>query len=73
MKDFPWGGYNLTVNENDPNEELDLSPVTPVRPLNLRVATFPYPHLRDDEGTVLARDFMDLGKLAFILDALDKA
>lgn len=63
----------LTVNENDPNEEINLETVTPVRPVNLRVASHPYPHLRDDEGCVIANDFMHLGKLAFILDAVDQA
>lgn len=72
MSEFQWGGHTLPVNLNDPNNEIDISSVEPVRPINLRVATYPYPHLRDDEGCVISRDFMHLGKLAFILDALDQ-
>lgn len=70
--EFKWGGYSLPVNRDDPTEEIDLSGVEAVRPKNLRVASYPYPHLRDDEGAVIARDFMHLGKLAFILDAMDR-
>lgn len=38
-------------------------------PKNLRVEQEPYPHLRDDEGCVLARDYQHPEKLAFILAA----
>lgn len=39
-------------------------------PVNLRLELFPYPHLRDDEGPVLARDYDYPEKLAFILAAV---
>jgi hypothetical protein len=39
-------------------------------PKNLRVEQWPYPHLRDDEGCVLAHDYIDDEKVAFILDAV---
>jgi hypothetical protein len=70
MTEFKWGGYRLPVASDDANEPIDLSSVDLVAPKNLRVATFPYPHLRDDDGCVIARDFMDLRKLAYILAAL---
>jgi len=38
-------------------------------PINLRVEAEPYPHLRDDEGCVLARDYRNDEKLDFILAA----
>lgn len=40
------------------------------KPVNLRVEQEPYPHLRDDEGCVLARDYQHDKKLAFILAAV---
>lgn len=55
---------------SDANEEIILEAVTPVAPKNLRVCNNPYPHLRDDDGCVLARDYADLGKLAYIMDAV---
>lgn len=39
-------------------------------PVNLRVEMFPYPHLRDDEGCILANDYQNLDKLEFILEAV---
>lgn len=39
-------------------------------PINLRVEQEPYPHLRDDKGCILARDFQDEAKLAFILQVV---
>jgi len=41
--------------------------------INLRVEQEPYPHLRDDEGCVLARDFQHEEKLEFILTAVKTA
>lgn len=38
-------------------------------PVNLQVVNDPYPHLRDDEGCVLARDYAHNAKLAYILAA----
>jgi hypothetical protein len=43
------------------------------RPVNLRVETSPYPHLRDDEGCVLAADYIHVEKVQFILDAVRAA
>ena len=37
------------------------------KPKNLRLELHPYPHLRDDEGCVLANDYIDDAKIAFIL------
>jgi hypothetical protein len=51
--------------------KLDLSAVTPKPPVNLRVELEPYPHLRDDEGCVLAADYTDEAKLAYILMAVE--
>jgi len=45
----------------------------PIPPVNLRVEMSPYPHLRDDGGCVLARDYIDLGRMAFILAAVEAA
>lgn len=42
-------------------------------PVNLRVEQEPYPHLRDDEGCILARDYQNKEKLDFILDAVRAA
>lgn len=39
-------------------------------PINLRVEEDPYPHLRDDEGCVLARDYQHTEKMEFILEAV---
>ncbi len=39
-------------------------------PINLRVEQDPYPHLRDDEGCILARDHQNKEKLDFILEAV---
>jgi len=39
------------------------------RTINLRIEQDPYPHLRDDEGCVLAHDYQSVGKLAFIVHA----
>lgn len=38
-------------------------------PKNLRVEQEPYPHLRDDDGCVLARDYEHEGKTAYIVRA----
>lgn len=42
------------------------------RTKNLRLDDHPYPHLRDDEGCVLASDYIHLEKLDFILTAIRK-
>jgi hypothetical protein len=42
-------------------------------PINLRVEWEPYPHLRDDEGCVLARDYLHDEKMKFILEAVREA
>ena len=34
---------------------------------NLRVEMHPYPHLRDDEGCVLANDYINESKIDYIL------
>jgi hypothetical protein len=39
-------------------------------PKNLTIEYEPYPHLRDDEGCVLAADYVNTGKVDFILEAL---
>jgi hypothetical protein len=39
-------------------------------PKNLRIELKPYAHLRDDDGCVLARDYIHAGKLEFILTAV---
>lgn len=63
-----WGPYVLAVQATaDGNGALDLSGVEPIEPINLRIAPDPYPHLRDDEGCILARDYIHVGKLAWIL------
>jgi hypothetical protein len=50
-----------------------LAAATPVAPANLRLEWEPYPHLRDDQGCVLARDHLDPGKVAYILRAVEVA
>ena len=37
------------------------------RPKNLRLEQEPYPHLRDDDGVILARDYQNTEKLNYIL------
>jgi hypothetical protein len=37
------------------------------RTKNLRLEMDPYPHLRDDEGCILARDYVNHRKIEFIL------
>lgn len=37
---------------------------------SLRVEEFPYPHLRDDEGCVLAGDFINREKIRFLIEAV---
>jgi hypothetical protein len=39
-------------------------------PKNLRIELEPYPHLRDDDGCVLANDYINDDKMAFILEAV---
>lgn len=41
-----------------------------IAPKNLRLELEPYPHLRDDVGCVLARDFIHADKVKFILEAV---
>ena len=40
------------------------------KPTNLRLEENPYTHLRDDEGCVLARDYVNQEKIDFILAAV---
>lgn len=40
------------------------------QPKNLRLEMNPYPHLRDDEGCVLASDYFHPDKIAFLLEAV---
>lgn len=40
-------------------------------PKNLRIEREPYPHLRDDEGCVLASDHEDERKTAYIIRAVN--
>jgi hypothetical protein len=51
----------------DENGRFDFTGIEPQAPKNLRVAQEPYPHLRDDDGCVLARDYISLPKMAWIL------
>jgi hypothetical protein len=62
--------FNPKILETDGNGKYDLSEVEQVKPINLRLAAHPYPHLRDDEGCVLARDRVHLGKIAYLLNSL---
>lgn len=39
-------------------------------PINLRIEYNPYPHLRDDKGCVLARDYVHVEKMEYILEAV---
>jgi hypothetical protein len=39
----------------------------------LRIEMTPYPHLRDSEGCVLARDFVYLEKVDFIIRTIRQA
>ena len=66
-----WHNLDLSLRD-DPNEAIVLDGVTAVPPKNLRVCNYPYPHLRDDDGCVLASDYVDFTKLAYILKAVDK-
>lgn len=65
----PWHGVELPVLDTaDGNGRFVYAGVTPVAPVGpLRVAAYPYPHLRDDEGAILARDVNHPGKMAWIL------
>lgn len=40
------------------------------QPKNLRIESEPYLHLRDDEGCVLASDYINDQKMAFVLEAV---
>ena len=42
-------------------------------PKNLRIEMHPYPHLRDDEGCIMANDYLYEEKLLFILTAVQVA
>lgn len=44
----------------------------PRPPKGLYVALDPYPHLRDEDGCVLARDYFQANKLNFILQAVQE-
>ncbi len=52
---------------------IDLRSIEPIAPVNLRIEPEPYPHLRDDEGCILSRDFGNWEKVSFILRAVDAA
>lgn len=54
------------------NETYDVSTAPLVAPVNLYIAAEPYPHLRDDGGCILARDYVDDRKMAFILAAVQE-
>ncbi len=41
-------------------------------PVNLRIEHNPYAHLRDDEGCILASDYVDAAKMDFILKAVEE-
>jgi hypothetical protein len=41
-----------------------------IPPKNLRIEFEPYPHLRDDDGCILARDYIHADKLKFIFEAV---
>lgn len=43
------------------------------RPVNLRVEQEPYPHLRDNKGCILARDYQHVEKLNYILYCVKQA
>lgn len=49
------------------NKPIDLTDVEPVEPKNPRLCMEPYPHLRDDEGCILAMDYAHKGKIAYLL------
>jgi len=51
-------------------EAINFSGVPRVAPVGLVVALEPYPHLRDEGGCILARDYVDMSKLAWIMDAI---
>lgn len=61
-----WRDLDLPLSD-DPNESIDLGEVIAVPPKNLRVCNYPYLHLRDDDGCVLASDYVDFAKLSYIL------
>ncbi len=61
-----------SIEDINADDLRQIAAATPVSPKNLRVEMSPYPHLRDDEGCILANDFLDFGKLAFILEAVSK-
>lgn len=42
-------------------------------PVNMRIDEWPYPHLRDDDGAILCRDYQDREKLEFIFAAVEAA
>ena len=62
-----------TLDELMEREREHIKNALPIAPLNLRVEMDPYPHLRDDDGCILAKDYYNPEKLAFILDAVQKA
>ncbi len=71
MDTIKWSNYEIPLGD-DPNQTLDLSEVPTKRPVNLKFASFPYPHLRDDTGTVLARDYADIEKVSAIVGSFDR-
>lgn len=62
----------LSMDELDARDAAMIKGAAPVAPVGLRVEMSPYPHLRDDNGCVLARDYFEAGKLAFILAAVQE-
>lgn len=62
----------LTMEELDARDTALIQSAAPVAPTNLRVEMSPYPHLRDENGCVLASDYFEAGKLAFILAAVQE-
>lgn len=58
------------ADSTDGNGILDLGGAAPKAPVNLRIAEWPYPHLRDDSGCILARDYVNPGVMAFVLAAV---
>lgn len=60
----------MSMDELNARDEAAIRTAAPVAPVNLRVEMSPYPHLRDDNGCVLAPDYFEAEKLAFILSAV---
>jgi hypothetical protein len=52
------------------NSELYFKNTASIPVNNMKVASDPYPHLRDADGCILARDYINVGKMKYVLECV---